>query len=166
MNLYLIRHAEAMPVGGNIPTDYDRPLSPRGIDDAALMGRALVRLDPNIDIVITSPLPRAVQTGEIIGSEVSDHAIFHSSQHLAPGFRQKSLLEEIVALSAGANAIAIGHQPDIGMFAGFLCADAPGFRIAVPPGAVIGLSLTMRGVSVDAHFRWLLHPDMVKSLQL
>ena len=71
MNLYIARHAEALALGGTIVRDADRRLSPRGEDDAALMGRALARLDPDVDIIVTSPLVRSIETGEIVVSEIA-----------------------------------------------------------------------------------------------
>jgi phosphohistidine phosphatase len=162
VNLYVVRHAEALPVGGIISRDADRRLSPRGEEDAALMGRALAHLDPNLEIVVTSPLRRAVETGEIIGEALSDHPIMHISEHLAPGLSPAALLRELMALSAGAHIAAIGHQPDMSNFISHLIGGGREASVAMRTCAVARLELD--GSGTRAHLGWLLTPDTVKVL--
>jgi phosphohistidine phosphatase len=165
MNLYIVRHAEALPIGGGIVRDTDRPLTARGQEDAALMGRALARIDPGIEIVMTSSLVRAKQTGEIIGEETSRNPILHVTEHLSPGFRHKALLEEILAISAGAGVIAVGHQPDMGMFIAFLIAESGRTAISLGPGSIAHIKMDKHTTHLEAKLQWLLSPAVVRSLQ-
>lgn len=164
MNLYVMRHADAVPVGGEVTRDADRVLSVRGEEDAVLMGRALARLDPFIDIVVTSPLVRAIQTGEAVGAEVSDHPIFHVSNNLLPGFNEKHLLEELIAISGGANIIAIGHQPDLTRFISFLVSGGIPSGIAMETGTIAYIRLRSDPARREASLRWLITPSTVKSM--
>jgi phosphohistidine phosphatase len=159
-----MRHTEAVPVGGEVTRDADRVLSVRGEQDAVLMGRALSRLDPFIEIVVTSPLARAIQTGETVGSEVSEHPIFHVSKNLLPGIKEKDLLEELIAISGGANLIAIGHQPDLTRFISFLVSGGVPSGIAMDTGAIAHVRLQMDPTRREASLRWLMTPATVKSL--
>jgi phosphohistidine phosphatase len=69
--LWLLRHAEA---ADGFPDD-DRPLTDRGIRQAEAVGRALARLGTNIDVCLSSPKLRALQTAqracEPLGVEVT-----------------------------------------------------------------------------------------------
>lgn len=58
--LWLLRHAEA---AGGSPDD-ERPLTERGFRQAEAAGLALARLGTNIDMCLTSPKLRALQTAE------------------------------------------------------------------------------------------------------
>lgn len=58
--LWLLRHAEA---ADGAPDD-QRPLTEKGIAQAEAVGRALRQLGENIDICLTSPKLRALQTAE------------------------------------------------------------------------------------------------------
>jgi phosphohistidine phosphatase len=58
--LWLLRHAEAED---GLPDD-DRPLTERGAMQADAAGRALAVLGVNIDVCLSSPKLRAVQTAE------------------------------------------------------------------------------------------------------
>ncbi len=162
MNLYLIRHAEALPVGGAVTRDADRHLSPRGEEDAMLMGRALSLLDPGVDIIVTSPLVRAVETGEIIGKEITGHPIMHVSEHLAPGFNDKALFRELLSLGAGSNIVAVGHQPDLSDFVSFLIASGQAASIAMTAGSIA--KLVVEGSEPEGHLAWLLTPEAVRGL--
>jgi phosphohistidine phosphatase len=67
MRVTLIRHAEA---GDDAPRDEDRALTARGREDARRLGQALARRGVEFSLLATSPLVRAVQTAEIIASEI------------------------------------------------------------------------------------------------
>jgi phosphohistidine phosphatase len=58
--LWLLRHAEA----ADGQPDDDRPLTGRGMRQAADAGLALARLQANIDVCLSSPKLRAVQTAQ------------------------------------------------------------------------------------------------------
>jgi phosphohistidine phosphatase len=58
--LWLLRHAEA---ADGAPDD-DRPLTPRGVQQAEAAGRALAHLGEHIDLCLSSPKRRAVETAE------------------------------------------------------------------------------------------------------
>ena len=166
MNLYLTRHGEALATGGTIMRDADRPLSVRGEEDAALMGRVLAQLCPALEMVITSPLVRAVRTGEIMGNEISSHPIFKLSNHLSPGFRHKNLYEELVMLCGDGDVLAVGHQPDLSGFVAFLISNPASARVAMAPGAVARLTVQPGKVRPDATLEWLLTPQVARFLAL
>ena len=162
MNLYLVRHADAMPVGGVVTRDSERRLSPRGEEDALLMGRALALLDPRVDVIVTSPLVRAIETGEIIGKEVSNHPIMHVSEHLAPGFNGSALFRELLTLGAGSTIVAVGHQPDMSDFVSFLIAGSQPASVAMAAGSIA--KLVVEESQPQGHLAWLLTPDTVRVL--
>jgi phosphohistidine phosphatase len=59
--LWLLRHAEA----ADGQPDDDRPLTDRGMRQAADAGLALARLGAKIDVCLSSPKLRAVQTAQL-----------------------------------------------------------------------------------------------------
>ena len=111
MNLYLLRHGEAVPPNGTM-TDAERTLSDRGRTDIERVGRILSRLTPAVARVVTSPLVRAVETAEIVSSVIPWHPAVSRSGNLVPGFRVKDFLGELADLKEE-NLLAVGHQPDL-----------------------------------------------------
>lgn len=164
MILYLTRHAEAVKVGGVITRDADRPLTDHGRDDARIMGVALARLDPNISTIITSPLVRAVQTGEIISQSLAGHPAVQTSHAIVPGFRPKRLLEELVALGAAKSLVAVGHQPDLTGLIAYLVADESPAAVAMAPCAVAKLSIPDGDPTGGAQLLWLLTPEAIRAV--
>jgi phosphohistidine phosphatase len=166
MNLYLARHSEAVATGGSITRDADRPLSVRGEEDATLMGRVLAQICPALEMVVTSPLLRAIRTGEILGNEISSHPIFTVSNHLAPGFRHKNLYDELMTLCGNGDVLAVGHQPDLSAFIAYLISGSASATVAMAPGAVARLTVQRGKTRPDATLDWLLTPQVAKSLTL
>lgn len=65
MTLYVVRHGETLNnVKGLVQGQNDSPLTEKGIEDAYKLKEEIKNL--NIDVVISSPLKRAVDTAKII----------------------------------------------------------------------------------------------------
>ncbi len=159
MNLYVVRHAEAVSIGDGVLSDFDRPLSNRGRADAMMMARALAHIDLEIKAILTSPLVRAVETSEIFGRELKREP--QTTPRLDPGFNPRLLQEEILAASNGPGVIVIGHQPDMGAFISYLISPAHAATVAMETSAVACLNLQTTG---SAHLRWLLTPETVRRM--
>lgn len=164
MHLYLVRHADAVPAGGAITSDADRPLSERGVEEASLAGRVLGVLDPAVRLVLTSPLTRAVETGELIAAGLPSAPERRVTQALAPGFRPEELLEEILPLGIGFHCIVVGHQPDMSQFLARLITGGARTSVAFSPGSIASLVVTPMGDRADAQLRWLLSPQLAGAL--
>jgi phosphohistidine phosphatase len=155
-----MRHAEALPVGGMVTRDADRHLSPRGEEEAAQMGRALSYLDGALEIVVSSPLVRAKETGEIISKQLGDDIGPQTMTHLGPGFNNSKLLRELRALRG--DVVAIGHQPDLSRFISFLLTGTEETAVDMPAGAIA--KLVLEASHQRGCLEWLLTPAIVKAL--
>ena len=66
MKLYLVRHGIAQErLGGAVLNDSQRPLTDEGRAETRQVAHALRKLGVKAEVVVTSPLTRAKQTGEI-----------------------------------------------------------------------------------------------------
>lgn len=108
-----MRHAEAEKVGGAIATDAERPLTPYGRMQAQAIAACLKRktLHPTI---VTSPLRRAVETGEILCATLGQPSR-PPEPLLASTGRAPALALLLKAVPKSEHLLLIGHQPDIGM---------------------------------------------------
>jgi phosphohistidine phosphatase len=166
ISLVLVRHAEAADVSSGAPHDGERPLTSRGSEDAKAIGRTLARIEHPPALILTSSLLRAVQTGELIASAFAVPVRTAVSGALEPGFRNADLLEELLVLRrAGEQRIvAIGHQPDVGNFIGFLIAGSAPTSIALAPGTAVRLTLRATGGRPEAVLHWLMPPSAMHAL--
>jgi phosphohistidine phosphatase len=64
--LYVLRHGIAIPHGTPGIADEDRPLTSEGEKKMREVAEGLRRLDLKLDRIVTSPLPRALRTAEIV----------------------------------------------------------------------------------------------------
>lgn len=109
MRLYLVRHAEAAPG----EPDEQRTLTDEGRGQARALGERLRESGVQLDVILTSPLLRARETGaalaEAIGGEVEP------DDRLEPG----ATAEDVRAAVAGRGEtlVVVGHQPDCGRIA-------------------------------------------------
>ena len=144
-------------------SDAERPLSHNGERDAVAIGRVLAAVDPGIGLILTSPLTRAVQTGDRIAESFKVLPQQRLTEHLAPGFRPGALIEELLAIGSDAHVVMIGHQPDIGLLLCRLVADGSRAAIAFAPGSAAFLTATPMGEKLDAQLRWLITPQLAGS---
>jgi phosphohistidine phosphatase len=121
MNLYIIRHAEAQPLGeGGIEDDADRSLTTTGQAQCERLAAALQRQGVRLDRILTSPLLRARQTAEgLLQHLAGPRPELHICDHLAPGGKRRKLTRFLCGLGAQSVAI-VGHMPDLGLYAGWL----------------------------------------------
>lgn len=116
MHLYLVRHAEAVDRTPDTP-DALRPLTCRGRDRFRMVASTLKNLGIAPDVIVTSPLVRAVQTAEILASGLDFRGDLLVNPLLAGAF-SRSLLRDILQPLKGCLQVAIvGHEPTLGSMA-------------------------------------------------
>ena len=82
-SFYFLRHGAADWPDWNKPDD-ERPLTKEGGRELHKVGEFLARLKANPDLILTSPLPRAVETADIAAEHLRVRV--HEEKLLAPGF--------------------------------------------------------------------------------
>ena len=120
MELYFLRHGEAEPAapGG---TDDARQLTERGRQDTRLVAQALQRAGLRPEVILTSPLLRARQTGEAL------EEVFGVSARVEERLRSGCTLgdiQEVLADRPEARFVLVGHEPDVSRMVGRLIGDA------------------------------------------
>jgi phosphohistidine phosphatase len=84
-DLYILRHGIAVPPGTPGIPDDERPLTPKGAKRMHQVARGLRRLDLKLDRIITSPLPRARATAEIVADELDAGDLLETADVLRAG---------------------------------------------------------------------------------
>ena len=85
MNLYILRHGKAEPLGPAYPRDDERPLSPGGWRRTERSAKGMAAANVAVDAIISSPLLRARQTAEIVHLGLGVAADIGYSDALATG---------------------------------------------------------------------------------
>ena len=139
--LTIIRHAKAEPAIPNID-DFDRVLSPRGVKDIKRIAKILVKLEPPIDLIVSSPAMRARQTAEMLVARIEhQHPILWKGAIYGGGVH--TLLTILRGLPEDATHVAlIGHNPGSEMLVGGLSSGAPHhLAVHMPTAAIANLQL-------------------------
>jgi len=108
MELYFLRHGEADWPNWNKPDD-ERPLTKRGKKEMREVAKFLGRLNVEHDLIVTRPLPRALQTAEIATEYLK--AKLRKDELLAPGFGM-SELRTVLKRHHAKVLMLVGHEPD------------------------------------------------------
>lgn len=111
--LIIVRHANALSGWeAQVNTDAERPLSPEGIQKAAQTAQALKARAIAPDIILTSPLLRAVQTAETISQTVGGPI---SKETVLNGLHADREVCEFLAnqMQEHNTVIAVGHNPNV-----------------------------------------------------
>jgi phosphohistidine phosphatase len=164
MNLLLIRHADAMPLGDSgANSDEDRPLSALGHSQCAPLARALERLGALPEIVLTSPLLRARQTAsDLLEHWTGKAPELRVAEELAPGHKRRKLAKILAGLTADTVAL-VGHMPDLGALGGWLIGDKTAELALTKAGAAYFRS-EMVPCKGSAALTWLVTPDWCKAV--
>ncbi len=110
MHIYLVRHGDAVPEE-DAGSDRDRWLSSRGREAARILGKLLKAQSIEPDAILCSPLPRAVQTAELIAQMLDYVGVIASRRCFEPAAQPRVGAGEIMA--AGGSVIVVGHEPSI-----------------------------------------------------
>jgi phosphohistidine phosphatase len=108
MQLYFLRHGEADWPGWSKPDD-ERPLTDFGKREVRQVTKFLNRLKVKPDLVVSSPLPRALQTAEVAAQQLRTK--LRQDEALEPGFGI-SELRTVLKRHGSKVLMLVGHEPD------------------------------------------------------
>jgi phosphohistidine phosphatase len=148
VKLFLLRHGEADWPDWNRP-DHERPLTPEGKAEMRKIAALLKRIEISLDLILTSPLPRAAQTAGIVAEALGVE--LREEGALAPGFSAAELTK-LLGRHRVESLMIVGHEPDFSQ----VIADLTGGRIKLRKA---GLALIELKES-KAKLLWLLPPKI------
>jgi phosphohistidine phosphatase len=144
MNLYILRHASAGVRRADPVIDVKRPLDKEGKEQCLLIAGYLNALKVQFDLVISSPLKRALQTASLVGTEVAYDSKIQISDVLSPSGTVAGFQSLVTTLSAHDNVLVVGHNPNLPEFLGSLvCVPRPA-SIRMRKGAIARVDCTRR----------------------
>lgn len=113
MRLIFIRHAHA--VGEflqNEEEDFLRELTPKGIKRFESVLQLVEKINPQVDVIFSSPLVRALQTAELVYA-IFPQADFELMADLDVLDDPLHLVEYISFLPVEGNYVFVGHEPHL-----------------------------------------------------
>lgn len=110
--LYILRHGIAVESGTPGIPDDDRPLTPEGRKRMREIARGLRRLGLEVDRVITSPLPRAGATAEIVAVALEAQDRLETADVLRSG-SDAAAIGDWLRHRAEGRLMIVGHNPGL-----------------------------------------------------
>lgn len=163
-DIFLVRHAIAVDGGGGLGDEH-RYLTGKGRKIFSKIAETLGDQDIRFDLIVTSPLVRAVQTAEILAQGTRYKGDVVAAPAFGPGGRAMEYLLRTAASHQGDKIAFVGHEPRMGQLAGQLLG-----RTALPfkKGQVMRIDFDERiEPGMTGRFRWALLPsgDRIESLK-
>ena len=160
MILYLMRHANAGLPRENPVLDAKRSLVKEGKDQCMLMARMLGALKAQVDVIVASPLKRALQTAQLVGTELGYDAKVEVSDGLRPNADFAAFQNMLVKFADHEGMLAVGHNPVLFQFLGRLITGNGGASIRLRKGSIARVDL-------DRHpprLQWLIDPRTARNI--
>ncbi len=161
LRLLILRHAKS-DWGASYGSDRDRPLAPRGVEAAGIMGRFVSEIGISPDLVLTSPAERARATAGLAASAGG----WVAPVEIREGFYGGGAGAVLAALrdvpQVAGNVVVVGHEP---VWSGLVSGLTGGGRVRFPTAALACLSGEADWATLDwGHMeqRWLVTPKLLK----
>jgi len=160
MILFLMRHADAGTARENSTLDAKRGLVKEGKEQCMLMARVLGALKAPIDVIVSSPLKRARQTAQLVGTELGYDSQVEISPALGLDAGFGDFQNMLAKYADREGVLAVGHNPSLFQFLG---------RMITGNGAA---AIRMRKASIacvrmDRHpprLLWLIDPRSARAI--
>ena len=168
MDLYVVRHAVAHKRDKNTwPNDSERPLTAEGEEKFRRAAKGLLRLVPEVGVVLSSPFARTWRTAEIL--QQSGWPAPVPCEELEPDYPPHKVLGALTHY-AGLDSVAIvGHRPGLHELVSYLLTrdtigEDCGARIQIKKGGVAHLSFDGLLEPGTGSFEWGLTPKALQKI--
>jgi phosphohistidine phosphatase len=154
--LYFLRHGEAGHHSAAADDD-QRQLTEAGIATLKAAAPVWRRLNLRPDLVVSSPLPRALRTAQLLleGLGMPDEAVV--DDRLRPGASWGDLARAMAAHPGARRVMFVGHEPDLSNAASLLTGAA---SVRMRKGGIACVEFPGIPEPGAGELAWLLDPDL------
>ena len=159
--LYIVRHGIAETRGTPGIPDSERRLTSEGRKRMRQIGRGLARIGLAPDRIVSSPLPRAWETAEIVADALGMSDRLESSEMLRDD-REAAAIRDWLRTRAEPRLMIVGHNPALSELLGLLVVDrAEPWLCELKKGGVAALTTREAG---DFGLDWIAPPRLLRFL--
>lgn len=160
MYLYLMRHANAGLRRENPTLDAKRGLIKEGKEQCMLMARFLSAIGAQIDVIVSSPLKRALQTAQFVGTELGYESKVEISPALAPNADYRAFLELLAKYGNREGVLVVGHNPNVFQFLGKMITGNGGASIRMRKASIARINMEQH----PPRLQWLIDPRTCRAI--
>lgn len=163
MNLYILRHGIAAGRGTEYPDDDFRQLTGKGIRRMRREAKGMSAIGVAPDLIISSPLTRAMQTAEIVQQGLSEPPQTLTSRSLVPEAHPSQILHELAdSYSSLDSVMVVGHEPHLSSLIAYILTGRGSWLISLKKGALSSIDLMLP--SGRGQLLWALAPRQIRAL--
>lgn len=167
MRLLVIRHGlagdrEEFAFTGR--PDSERPLTKEGRVKMKRSAAGLAKIVPELDLIATSPLVRAVQTAEVVADAFGGMDLTIVDE-LSPEHAPDDLLPWLRSHDPGTVIAAVGHDPHLGFLVGWLLTGRHESFVELKKGAACMLAFDDPPAAGAATLEWAMQPGQLRTLR-
>jgi len=163
MEIYILRHGIAVERGTpGYKKDGDRPLTEDGERKMWQIAKAMLGMDVQFDLILSSPYIRAKRTAEIVAETLGqDVTLTHA---LLPDANMANLVAEIND-ERPQRVLLVGHEPDLsGLVSVLICGNGNAL-IELKKGGLCKVTTETLALGQCATLNWLLTPKQLRELR-
>ena len=169
--LYVLRHSKSS-WDDPFCNDHDRPLAPRGLKAASLMGQVLGSFENPPTLALSSSAQRARQTTELVLQTFQTLALNPPDLQIDSQIYEASVHTVVNRLAELPNqhdsVMLVGHNPTLEELVALLCFQQNGGRVQMPTGTLACLTFGLNDwqdlPNATGVLNALIFPRLVKSL--
>ena len=154
MHILLLRHGDALETSN----DALRALSPAGRDQAKLAGTILQSLSLIPDLILASPILRAVQTAKIVADTLGVNKI-QTTEYLTSGSDHRQIFKQLNELSPK-KVLLVGHEPHLSLMVSLLIAGNRTAQMEMRKGMLVLCDSGEPVAPSSGILRWILPPEV------
>ncbi len=159
-----MRHAEAEEMSQS-GADETRPLTVRGRQRTRAAASGLRALKLRFDLILTSPLLRAVETAEIVADADARNPPPEVLPALSTGVPPGELISAIGPYSDHKDVLLVGHEPQLSGVIALLLTTNGKVAIRLKKGACVALEIPQKLEPGGAVLRWMLTQRQLRKLR-
>ncbi len=165
MELYVVRHAVARKRDADLwPDDSKRPLTPEGEERFRRAARGILRLVPEVDLVLSSPFARAWRTAELLEGQGWPAPV--PCEELEPDYPPHKVVGVLADHHLVGSVAVVGHRPRLHELVSYLLTgDTEGASVQIKKGGVVRLQFEGYPEPGSASLRWLATPKILRAVR-
>jgi phosphohistidine phosphatase len=162
-DLYILRHGIAVEPGTPGIPDDERPLTAKGAKRMRQISLGVRKLDLKLDRIVTSPLPRARTTAEIVAEALDARDLLENSNVLQAGSAAASIQRWLRERTED-RLMIVGHNPGLSDLVSLLVVGTIQPQICdLKKGGIAALTIT--AAAKDLYdIVWIATPRLIRSL--
>ena len=160
----LLRHAIAEDASAT-RQDEERRLTGEGKRKMREVVAGMRALELPVDLVLSSPLRRAVETAKIVAGGYGSTEDVEVMPALAPGVGPDVVLAALAAIGRPSGVVLVGHEPDLTALASMLLTGTPGIvQMAFRKAGLAGIMVASLPPRSAGHLEFFLTPGQLRRI--